>query len=58
MHADDEANLIRDAEQDCEGFYFDIETQSIVFERFFDTCDDDDYVIEVQCIIYLMKNTF
>ncbi|KAJ0176492.1 hypothetical protein K1T71_007671 [Dendrolimus kikuchii] len=46
MHADDEGRLIRDAKQDCDGFYLDTSSQSIIFERNFDTCDDDDYVIE------------
>lgn len=47
MHADDEGRLIRDVKQDCDGFYLDTTSQSIIFERNFDTCDDDDYVIEV-----------
>lgn len=47
MYADDEGNLMRDPQQNCDAFYLDVETQSLVFERFFDTCDNDDYVIEV-----------
>ncbi|XP_045448195.1 tyramine beta-hydroxylase [Melitaea cinxia] len=46
MHADDNGKLILDVHQDCEAFHVDSKSQSIVFERYFDTCDDDDYVIE------------
>lgn len=48
MYADHEGKLLRDAKQDCDSFYIDAETESLVFERFFDTCDDDDYIIEVR----------
>lgn len=47
MHGDDDGKLYRDPKQDCDAFYLDAETQSIVFERYFDTCDSDDYIIEV-----------
>ena len=47
MYADNDGKLMRDAKQDCDSFYIDAETQSLVFERFFDTCDPDDYIIEV-----------
>ncbi|XP_047029740.1 uncharacterized protein LOC124637375 [Helicoverpa zea] len=46
MYGDDEGNLMRDPKQDCDAFYLDPETHSLVFERFFDTCDNDDYIIE------------
>ncbi|KAH9627911.1 hypothetical protein HF086_015355 [Spodoptera exigua] len=46
MHADDEGKLLRDSQQDCDAFHPDADTQSFIFERFFDTCDDDDYIIE------------
>ncbi|XP_034831774.1 tyramine beta-hydroxylase isoform X1 [Maniola hyperantus] len=46
MHADDSGRLIRDVHQNCAGFYVDLKIRSVVFERDFDTCDDDDYLIE------------
>ncbi|XP_026762021.2 tyramine beta-hydroxylase [Galleria mellonella] len=46
MHSDEAGKLIRDNKQDCKGFYLDSQTRSIFFERFFDTCDSNDYVIE------------
>ncbi|XP_049873165.1 tyramine beta-hydroxylase [Pectinophora gossypiella] len=46
MHADKEGKLLRDVKQDCEAYYVDSKTRSISFQRYFDTCDDDDYVIE------------
>ncbi|XP_072948838.1 tyramine beta-hydroxylase isoform X2 [Epargyreus clarus] len=45
-HADSDGKLIRDHKQDCEEFHLDIETRSITFSRYFDTCDKNDYVIE------------
>lgn len=47
MHADDKGRLHRDAQQNCEGFYVDMKSRSVGFERDFDTCDNDDYLIEV-----------
>lgn len=47
MYADEHSKLMRDAKQDCDSFYVDPEAQSLVFERFFDTCDNDDYILEV-----------
>ncbi|XP_073956081.1 tyramine beta hydroxylase [Choristoneura fumiferana] len=46
MHADVSGRLVPDSRQDCEGFQLDSATRSIVFERHFDTCDDNDYIIE------------
>ncbi|CAH0585570.1 unnamed protein product [Chrysodeixis includens] len=46
MHADDKGKLIRDKKQNCDLFSLDKATGSLVFERDFDTCDDDDYIIE------------
>lgn len=46
MHADGEGKLLRDSQQNCDDFHPDPDTWSFLFERFFDTCDDDDYVIE------------
>ncbi|XP_060803307.1 tyramine beta-hydroxylase [Amyelois transitella] len=46
MHSDKSGNLARDEKQNCEGFYLDSTSRSIIFERDFDTCDPDDYVIE------------
>ncbi|XP_046966055.1 tyramine beta-hydroxylase [Vanessa cardui] len=46
MHADENGKLIRDTHQNCEDFHVDRETRSVTFERYFDTCDKDDYVIE------------
>ncbi|NP_001243923.1 tyramine beta hydroxylase precursor [Bombyx mori] len=46
MHTNGQGNLIRDQKQNCEGFYLNTNSQSIIFDRLFDTCDDDDYVIE------------
>ncbi|KOB79082.1 Tyramine beta hydroxylase, partial [Operophtera brumata] len=46
MHADAEGKLIQDRKQNCDNFHLVRQSQSIVFERYFDTCDDDDYVIE------------
>lgn len=48
MHADTHGKVTRDLQQDCEAFYLDSSARSIFFERYFDTCDDDDYVIEVR----------
>ncbi|XP_063825725.1 tyramine beta-hydroxylase [Ostrinia nubilalis] len=50
MHADDLGKLFIDAKQDCEGFYLDSKSRSIIFERLFDTCDNDDYVIEDETV--------
>lgn len=47
MHADNEGKLILDQKQNCDNFHLDMQSQSIVFERYFDTCDADDYLIEV-----------
>lgn len=47
MHSNDLGKLFPDTKQDCEGFYLDSKSRSIIFERFFDTCDNDDYIIEV-----------
>lgn len=55
MHADAEGKLSQDRKQNCDHFYLDMKGQSIVFERYFDTCDDDDYVIEVS-INHLSKS--
>ncbi|KAL0838663.1 hypothetical protein ABMA28_016736 [Loxostege sticticalis] len=46
MHSNDLGKLFPDTKQDCEGFYLDSKSRSIIFERFFDTCDNDDYIIE------------
>ncbi|KAI5633676.1 tyramine beta-hydroxylase [Phthorimaea operculella] len=46
MHADSNGKLLRDFKQDCEGYFVDANTRSISFHRLFDTCDDDDYLIE------------
>ncbi|XP_014367244.2 tyramine beta-hydroxylase [Papilio machaon] len=46
MHADSDGKVMRDVQQDCEAFYLDSSARSIFFERYFDTCDDDDYIIE------------
>ncbi|CAH2048725.1 unnamed protein product, partial [Iphiclides podalirius] len=46
MHADSDGKLTPDNQQDCESFYFDGERRSVFFERYFDTCDDDDYIID------------
>ncbi|CAK1580485.1 unnamed protein product [Parnassius mnemosyne] len=46
MHADAEGRLTPDEQQDCETFYVDSKSRSVLFERYFDTCDDNDYVIE------------
>ncbi|KAL4716724.1 hypothetical protein ACJJTC_004843 [Scirpophaga incertulas] len=46
MHANAFGKAFPDAIQNCEGFYLNSKSRSIVFERFFDTCDRDDYVIE------------
>nr|AKL78855.1 tyramine beta hydroxylase [Chilo suppressalis] len=46
MHADAHGKLFRDRQQDCERFHLNSQSRSIVFERSFDTCDKDDYVIE------------
>ncbi|KAG7308475.1 hypothetical protein JYU34_005685 [Plutella xylostella] len=46
MNADEEGKLFRDINQNCENFVLDTESRSISFERYFDTCDGDDYVIE------------
>ncbi|KAM3965288.1 tyramine beta hydroxylase [Aphomia sociella] len=46
MHTDDTGKLIRDIKQDCKGFHLESKTRSIFFERYFDTCDRNDYVIE------------
>ncbi|XP_053609984.1 tyramine beta-hydroxylase [Plodia interpunctella] len=46
MHSDKIGNLIRDNKQHCEGFQLDSKTRSVFFERNFDTCDPDDYIIE------------
>ncbi|XP_026739132.1 tyramine beta-hydroxylase [Trichoplusia ni] len=45
-HADDQGKLIRDNRQDCDSFHLDEATGDLVFERYFDTCDDNDYIIE------------
>lgn len=47
MHADAGGKLFRDKKQNCDKFHLDMQSQSLIFERYFDTCDDDDYVIEV-----------
>lgn len=46
MHADNDGRLTRDRIQNCDAFFFDDETENLVFERYFDTCDDDDYIID------------
>ncbi|CAH0715379.1 unnamed protein product, partial [Brenthis ino] len=46
MHADNNGKLFRDIHQNCDNFHVDSKSKSIVFERSFDTCDRDDYVIE------------
>ncbi|KAG6444520.1 hypothetical protein O3G_MSEX003409 [Manduca sexta] len=45
MHANECGKLKRDAKQNCKDFHLDARSESIVFERYFDTCDDNDYVI-------------
>ncbi|XP_041979262.1 tyramine beta-hydroxylase isoform X2 [Aricia agestis] len=50
MHSDDEGRLERDVEQNCNKFYVDIRARSVYFERHFDTCDDDDYIIEDETV--------
>lgn len=47
MHGDDDGKLISDVKQDCDKLNIDSKSRSISFERSFDTCDDDDYIIEV-----------
>lgn len=48
MHTDDEGRLIRDIYgQDCKNFSFDYNYRMFTFERQFDTCDGEDYVIKV-----------
>ncbi|XP_045498203.1 tyramine beta-hydroxylase [Colias croceus] len=46
MHSDGDGKLIRDTKQNCNAFHIDAKSRSISFERYFDTCDDDDYIIE------------
>lgn len=60
MHADSNGRLIRDKQQDCKHFYVNAGTRSLHFERDFDTCDDDDYLIEVQFVscANLIKKVF
>ncbi|XP_050684571.1 tyramine beta-hydroxylase [Leptidea sinapis] len=46
MHSDENGKLVRDDKQNCEAFHIDPKTRSVYFDRYFDTCDDDDYIIE------------
>lgn len=58
MHSDSKGKLTRDLKQNCDSFYVDAKSRSITFERFFDTCDDDDYIIEVyEIILFIFKNS-
>lgn len=50
MHADADGKLTPDNHDDCESFYVDSKRRSVFFERYFDTCDDDDYIIEVSLL--------
>lgn len=54
MHSDDEGRLIRDIlSQDCKNFSFDLRNRMFHFERQFDTCDIEDYVIKVSILLIL-----
>lgn len=56
MHADNNGKLFRDIHQNCDAFHIDSKSKSIIFERSFDTCDRDDYVIEVKLKFYYTCN--
>lgn len=56
MHTDNNGKLMRDAlSQDCKNFYFDAQKRMFSFDRKFDTCDGDDFVIKV-CILFNWVN--
>ncbi|CAH4028352.1 unnamed protein product [Pieris brassicae] len=46
MHSDEKGKLLLDANQNCDAFHVNAKGRCLTFERYFDTCDDDDYVIE------------
>lgn len=57
MHSEHDGKLIRDAlSQDCKNFSFDLENRIFSFDRQFDTCDLDDYIIKVSTLRVKRQN--
>ncbi|XP_026327382.1 tyramine beta-hydroxylase isoform X2 [Hyposmocoma kahamanoa] len=51
MHTDSHGNLVRDTlSQDCKNFSFDSKNRVVSFDRKFDTCDVDDFVIKDETV--------
>lgn len=56
MHSDSSGKLIRDVlSQDCKNFSFDLKNRIYSFDRKFDTCDVNDYVIKVSIFFIQVK---